>query len=415
MNPRIIKPANLRHRTLALLRVLIVPLLACLSLPAAPEPPLRHVRLPEGGVFPEAVLVGDQPLAVTTQVFPISGNRLMGAGDAVYQTQLVLRNLEFVLTMVQSSMSRVVRLNVYLAGGARADVVEKTIAENMNRMWLPSLTMVETELPVPGALVAMDAVVLNDKWAPAGQVNHFRALAFPGGDAVSHVAVMPAGRKVFVSGQSVKADTLREATRETFKSLAATLDYLHLGRQHIVQVKAFLKPVERAAEFEQSLVEFFAEATVPPLVIVGWTNSSPVEIELLVSSPRAVNPQGPLVDFSAPPHLPGSPAFSRMATYNRGRLMFTSSLRGPAGPDAPTSVREGFSRLRTMLQPLNGRMTDLARTTYYVAGDEALKAFRDVRPDYIDPQRPPASSLANVRGVASPGGGFVMDIIGVVP
>jgi enamine deaminase RidA (YjgF/YER057c/UK114 family) len=385
-----------------------------LNLPAA-DAPLFHVRLPDGGAFPEGTIVADQPLAVTTQVFPVSGGQLVGAGDPARQTQAVLHNLQFLLTMAQSSMRHIARLHVSIAPGVRADSVERVIAETLPRGWLPAMTLVEAELPVPGALVAMDAVAVSDSWAPPGQVNQFRALAFPGGGAVSHVAVMPAGRKVFLSGQSVKADTLREAARDTFKSLGLTLDHLHLGRQHIVQVKAFLKPVERAAEFEQSLVEFFDGATVPPLVTAGWTNAGQVEIEMLVSSPRPAHPQEPPVVFSAPPHLPESPAFSRVATYNRGRLLFTSGLRGPAGQDAATQVRESFSRLRTLLQPAGGAMSDLAKTTYYVTGDDALKAFRDVRPDYIDPKRPPASSLVSVRGVASPGAGFVMDIIGVVP
>jgi enamine deaminase RidA (YjgF/YER057c/UK114 family) len=394
---------------------LLTLLIAVAPSAAAAEALWEAVWLAKGNVFPDAVIVADQPLAHTAQLFPIQGRELVRPGDVAAQSFQVLQNLEFALATAQASLARAVRLNVYLARGSDADAVRKVLVTQFPAGKMPAVTMVESALAVPGALVAMDAVAVSEAWAPAGQVNHFRALSFASGNTVSHVAVQPTGRKVFVSGQAVNAETLRAASRDTLKSLGATLDYLHLGRQHIVQVKAFLKPMARVAEFEQSLTEFFADATVPPLVIVGWTNSSPVEIELIASSPAPVDQRGPLVDFTAPPHLKTSTAFSRVATFQRGRLLYTASLRGPSGQDAPTQVRESFSQLRALMQRTNGDMQNLAKTTCYLSGDPHLKAFRDIRPDYIDPKRPPASSLANVTGVATPGTAFVMDIIGVVP
>jgi enamine deaminase RidA (YjgF/YER057c/UK114 family) len=375
----------------------------------------QAVRLEAESVFPDAVVVADQPLAHTTQMFPVRGGVLVGGRDVTRQCAQVLENLDFALATAQSSRSRVVRLNVKVANAADAPAVQQWIAAQFPAAQRPAVVVAPSELPVPGGLVAMDAVAGSDVWAPAGQVNHYRVLGFGGGAAVSQVAVLPAGRKVYVSGQAVRAETLRESTRETLKSLGATLEYLRLGRQHVVQVKVFVQPMARVGEFEQSLVEFFADATVPPLVLVSWTNASPVEIELVASLPGTAPSSAADVEFVTPPHLSASTAFSRVALVQRGRLFFTSGFVGAAGQDAPTQVRESFVRLRGLVQRLNGSMALLAKTTYYAAGEDAVKALRDVRGDYLDPKRPPASSLVNVRTVATPGTGFLMDIIGVVP
>ena len=53
----------------------------------------------------------------------------------------------------------------------------------------------------------------------------------------------------------------------------------------------------------------------------------------------------------------------------------------------------------------------LVKATYYVSAEDASKALNESRPEYYEPQRPPAASKAVVKGVGRKGRTLTMDMI----
>ena len=90
------------------------------------------------------------------------------------------------------------------------------------------------------------------------------------------MAVLPAGPRVYISGQAEPDPDLATATRKTLDSLQATLAHLGLGKEHVVQVKAFFLPMKSADVVEREVAAFFGAPESPPLVLIDWRMSQPI-------------------------------------------------------------------------------------------------------------------------------------------
>jgi hypothetical protein len=116
---------------------------------------------------------------------------------------------------------RVVRLNVSVATAEAAGSVREVIAKRFPVGRRPAVTLVVGKLPASDAVVAMDAVApATGRHDRVKRVGDVKRLSPVGGSAA---AVLPAGRRVYVSGQAEKGDTAAEAARKTLASLRATL------------------------------------------------------------------------------------------------------------------------------------------------------------------------------------------------
>jgi enamine deaminase RidA (YjgF/YER057c/UK114 family) len=69
--------------------------------------------------------------------------------------------------------------------------------------------------------------------------------------------------------------------------------------------------------------------------------------------------------------------------------------------------------LQQVLAAAGSDMSHLAKATYYVSEDNAAHALDKVRPEFLDPSRPPAASKVMVHGVGQPGRTVTMDMIAV--
>ena len=160
------------------------------------------------------------------------------------------------------------------------------------------------------------------------------------------VAVLPAGPRVYVSGQSDPDADLARATRKTLEGLGATLKYLGLDRSRVVRLKAFMQPMTAAAsaEVEREVSAFFGGKDVPPLTLVEWRSSpsQPIEIELVAAGR---DPGAAPVEYLTPPALKASPVFSRVALVNAGPLIYVSGLYGPSGTTGAAQVEAIFDTL----------------------------------------------------------------------
>lgn len=376
---------------------LALALAAWLARPAHAADEARPIAPDDAAGTAAAVVVdGAATLAYTAQILPLDdAGRVVGPGRADEQIAAVLDRLQAALEGSGSGLERLVRLHVY---AARPDVVpafRDAFARRPKGAARPAITCVVGALRHPEALVAVDAVATSSAERPG-----------PG------VALLRPGRRVFVSGQAEPATEVGEATRKTLAGLGATLAHLGLEPAHVVQLKAFVRPITAAADVEREVAAFFGDRPAPPLVLVEWQSQSPpVEIELIAHGGRSQPGAAP--EFVTPPGLSASPIYSRVAVVPESPLIFVGGLYGPEGADGRAQTRAIFSTLEQLLRQAGGDLRHLVKATYYVSDDDASRALNELRPDYYDPARPPAASKAPVSGVGAEGRGLTLDMIAV--
>lgn len=379
---------------------------------AADEP--RRLRLSADHSGSAAVIVPLKAgLIHTTQVFPVDEQGRVVAKDM--QIETALDRLDRLVQAAGSRLANVVRLHVVLSREDWRGPLLAAFAKRLGGSEGPAWTIVGGAPPMPGAMLAIDAVVaLAEDPAPGSPRVTTRVL--PGltkGSAA--FAVLNGGPRVYISGQAEQDADLGKATRETLRSLGDSLRTLGLGREHVAQIKAFVQPADSSGVVERELAAFYEGSTPPPLVLVGWKSpaTTPIEIELVAASDARAGAEG--VEYPPLPPLKPSPVFSRSARVNHGSLVYTSGLLGPEGAGGPDQIRAIFDDLRGLLAEAGSDFRNMAKATYYVSDPAADAALGAIRPKLYDPARPPAASKAIVPGVASPGRGVAIDMIAVAP
>lgn len=366
-----------------------------------------------------AVLVGPCALAHTAQMLPLDAQgRLVGKDNAANQARMVLSNLENALQAAGSGMDRLIRVHAYAASSEAMDACRPIFAERFAKSARPAVTWTIGKLPLAGALVTADAVAAVPQHA-GRQVAHVhvtgRAAALrPSSPPKADVSILPQGRVAYISGQAAADETLAEATRETLVGLQKTLEHLGLDRSHVVQVKTFLQPMSQVEQADQEIAAFFQGMTIPAVTHVEWTMRGPIEIELIAWAPEgtARMAQGRL-SFITPSEMRPSPVFARVVVVDSKQVLYTSGITVEAGDNPEREVRQVFERLGKLLKMGGSDFLHLAKATYYVTDDDVSQMLTKVRPDFYNPERPPAASKAAVRGAGVGGGRIVVDLIGV--
>jgi enamine deaminase RidA (YjgF/YER057c/UK114 family) len=393
--------------------LLIFSLLACSSATSAQS--ASDVRLrslggdPAGGIA-AAVIVEQGALVHTALLYPEdSDGQLQSGNDAGAQAGRVLANLELALSGAGTSLDNLVRLHIYVANPSVTPAIDSLLAERFGgRNRKPAATFVETAMPQPGVLVAMDAIAATVSDHAAGEATRIVVPGLPHPTPrASHVGVQPAGPFVIVSGRAARG-AFEPAARETMAQLRGDLETAGLTFDHVVQVKSFLGDMTRARRLQEIVAESFGGERVPPQVVTEWRQDGvPVEIELIATAP---------VDGHHRPRVehvePIAGRFSRIARANAGRPVFLSGLYG--APDDPVAqVDDMFAALQRILQEAQSDVRHLVKATYYVSDADADARINAIRPAIFDPKRPPAASKLSVRGTGRPGKASTFDMIAV--
>jgi enamine deaminase RidA (YjgF/YER057c/UK114 family) len=379
----------------------------------AQESALQLIEPQVASGLSSAVVVPDLPLIHTRQFLPVDRDNHLIQRDAAGQTDVVLDGIQATLSEASSGLDRMAKLNFCVSEAVHMDAVRSVLSRRFAGVHQPAVSFVVSALPVPGALVAADAVAAgNPTGASLTAVRHL-----PGG------TVMPAGSRLYVSGQAEKSESLEEATAGTMASLLATLKFLGRSNADVVQLKAFLMPMTDADVVRAAIASCFPESAVPPVVLVEWKSSAttPVEIEMIAWAGEA-RTAVPVLEYSTPPGMTTSPIYSRVCRINAGSTIYISGLYAvPAAPsDDVNSAASGerevldvFAQLQRLLQLGRSDLRHLVKATYYVSSDSASAKLNELRPRYYDAARPPAASKAAVTSVGRNGLGLTIDMITV--
>ncbi len=353
------------------------------------------------------VVPGELPLLHTTQLLPLGrDNEILGTGDAKAQSAAVMQQLKDVLKPHNAGLDQVVKLNLAAKTFPALEELKRTVAAAFGEQG-PAISMVVSDLSHADALVAIDAVVA----LPTGshhRVAFGKVPELPQAD--QHAAILPPGQRVYISGQAEPGELL-EATRKTMASLRKTLEFLDLAPSAIVQVKAFVNPMSRAGEVHREISASFDKRPAPPIVFIDWKFDTPIEIEVIACG-GAERPGEPL-DHLTPSFMKSSPVFSRIARINRGPSIYIGGLHGAAGVSPEDQIQGIFTQLKQTLTATGSDFQHLAKATYLCTEPATIKSLGALRPNYYDPQRPPAASLSKISHTGKQDTTITLDMIAV--
>jgi len=365
---------------------------------------LRRAPISKQGGPLVSVRVDNAHLVHTTQLLPENSS-----GAMIEQVRSVLEQLAGLLAEHRTPRSQLVKLNLYVTNPQVLQVVDKALATWLPRGCRPAVAHVETPLPDPEAGVAIDAVF------PAHRVSSTSGVGYrlPGegdrADRFARSSVLPRGEVVYVSGQA-RPGSLQDATTATMKGLFATLEFMKVRRQDIVQIKCFAAPISQSGKILEAIAAVFPGQTIPPVSLVEWKSGSlPIEIELVAWRSGDRSQRG--VSFSTPPGLSSSPVFSRVSTIHGPQRIYVAGLYSPAPHSDAGQVKSVFGLLKSSLVPHGSDFRHMAKATYYVSTSQASGELNRLRPTLYDPKRPPAASKAMVSGVGFEGRSILVDMI----
>ena len=384
-------------------------MVACLAVFADADV-IRSIDPDETTSTSAAVVVGDVPLAHTGQFLPcdLKGG-IVGKGDVAAQVAKIVEDLGVALGQAGSGLDRLVKLNVGVAAAGDVAEVRRALAARLAGKAKPAVAYVVGPLMPPEARVAMDAVAAAEGSRGGETVNRLSCAVY-GPPGFPQVAVLPAGGRIYISGQAVKGKDLAESTRLTLEGLKRTLDWLGRKESQVVQVRMLGDLTAGRAAVEAEIARVFSV----PLVFVEGDAGNPIEIELVAA---AGNKEGgappPDVEYLTPPWMQSSPVYSKVVRSNRGGAIYVSGLCGASATDVPGEIREAFGILKDVLTKAGSDLRHLVKATYFVVDADTAKALAEIRPEFYDPKAPPAASRATTAGVGREGRRFTMDMIAV--
>lgn len=349
----------------------------------------------------QAVTVPGVPLVHTAQV------SLPECGNTRGETRALLEHMR-ALARTFGRGATLVKLNIVATTPKAAQAVREVLAQDTTPN-PPAVSLVVGRFNWPGT-VAMDAVIAAPGHAAkerqlGKEIPRQATLGAPWG-------VLPAGPRVYISGQAEKGKDHAEATRLTLDSLVKTLQWLGADTKDVVQVKIFQTQPDQTGEVMAQVAETFGAAHIPPVVFVEWQSTLPVEIELVAQVPPLPE-NAPAIEYLTPPGMTASPVYARVTRLAPGPVIYTTGLSARQPGNGAEEVTDVFEQLQGILTKTGSDLKHLAKATYFVSGNDASAKLNELRPKYYDPQRPPAASKAMVTGVNLPDRTLHLDIIAI--
>ncbi|MDP1798404.1 MAG: Rid family hydrolase [Planctomycetaceae bacterium] len=373
----------------------------CLSAEPRPEPKSIEGDPKTGQAL--AIVSEWGYLAYTGQIFPTGPS--VAPTPPEEQIADVFRQLDRLVTP-----KGVLKLNVYVHEPSIAALITKQLAKRYSGGYQPAVCFVQTAMPSGGVVVGLDAVVEVGAPPSEGMVRREKPSVK---GRPSPLAFLPSGGTAYISGQAEKGDgTVADATKKTMESLFKTLTFLECRPADVVQIKAFLTPMKDSTIAIKEIVAAFGDEVAPPVSVVEWKSTLPIEIEMVVSSRS--RPEAPRIEYLTPPEMKASPVYARVTRINTPGQIFVGGLLGKTEmPSSADEVRDVFATLKRVTEAAGSDLKHLAKATYYVSDEAVSSHLNTVRPEFYDPERPPAASKAMVIGTGSLGRTLTLDMIAV--
>jgi enamine deaminase RidA (YjgF/YER057c/UK114 family) len=125
--------------------------------------------------------------------------------------------------------------------------------------------------------------------------------------------------------------------------------------------------------------------------------------------------------FHSPESLPEPKGYSHIAEATGSRIVHISGQL-PLLPDRTlvgegdfgAQVRQAFSNLGLALEAAGATWSDVVKLGIFVTSLDGLAELRAIRESVVDPERPPASTLVQVAGLAQPGAMVEIEAVAIL-
>ena len=326
---------------------------------------------------------------------------LTDTSDAAAQLSGILDELSHRLQSVASDERQLIRLTLTLVDESDHARAAEVLAQRF-RDHAPAVTWQSSPLPHASARVAVEAI------AASRQRPDVTTTTADGG------ALLPAGSRIFLSGQAERGADVASSVALTMASLLRSAAELGSAPSGVAQIRVFLQPFSGRQDALDQLVPLFPAGKCPPIIVTEWTLPLPVEIEMIVARDRSATKLESPLTFPVLAGKPRSPRFSHAAIVEAGvPLLFLGDI--DAGPNVPPT--EEWPAIFARLGPLLGRAGSsfrlLVKATYLLEEGSPRNSLNDTRAVYYDPLRPPAASAVGVRSVGIPGRASALEMIAV--
>jgi reactive intermediate/imine deaminase len=135
-----------------------------------------------------------------------------------------------------------------------------------------------------------------------------------------------------------------------------------------------------------------------------------------------VTSQHQTIRFVNPPSLPRPVGYSHVAEVSNGKTIYISgqvaldpsgTLVGPN--DLRTQTHQVFTHLKAALEAVGADFNCVVKLNYYLLDISQIQIVREVRDQFVNTERPPASSAVEVRRLFRDGLLIEIDAVAVIP
>jgi enamine deaminase RidA (YjgF/YER057c/UK114 family) len=331
-------------------------------------------------VFPDPpAAVKAPPARLSFYTVPMSAKGLL--------SQQVRDGLEVLLR--QAGRREIVKIRAFVAGTGDMRRVQAIVSETFTkkRKALPVLSVIQAgSLPLDGAQVQMEAWLVEPK------------------------PVNPAGLAL-ISGQLVTRDGPLEVrvvalAEESLAGLEKAARAAGAGPEEMLRVSCFLSSLADAAEVRAAAARRFPRAQT----LLAQTQRSPAHtLAECEGVARLTQPPAGEAVMLNPEGLPQSKAYSQVALVNAPALVLAGTQLAFRYTEA--DARLAFERLEKTLAAAGSSLKRTVFLSTYPLSAQLADLVRRVRFDYLDPERPPASTLLLFEGLPSMDGAFALEAV----
>ncbi len=307
---------------------------------------------------------------------------LTAKGLLSQQTRDALRAL-----MTAARGAQFIRIRAYVAGTGDLRRVQAIVSEEFSgkKLTLPVLSVVQVgALPMEGAQVQLEAVVQERR------------------------AVNPMGL-AFISGQDVSGpEPMTELTRRAGERLKLALEAAGTSPDQMLRVGCFLTSLDGVGAAREAMARTFPKAQLTFVQTQRLAERPLAECE---GTARLRQAPASAVEFLNPGTLPASRNYSQIALVSAPKLIFAGDQLAFRYTEA--DARLAFQRLEKTMQTAGSSLRNVVMLSTYPLSPQLADLVRKVRFDYLDPARPPASTMLPFEGLPSMDASFGLEAVAV--
>jgi enamine deaminase RidA (YjgF/YER057c/UK114 family) len=366
-------------RTLALLCLIMIA--APLQILALAKKKKKEVitQTLEAPKDPPAAIVADTQRLVF-MVTPLSAKGLLSA-----QMRDAFKDL-----IKQAKGAQIVKLRAFTAGTGDMRRVLAIVSDicTDKKLPLPAISVVQVGgLPLEGAQVQLEAYVVGKK------------------------VVNPEGL-AFVSGVGIATknplDPVPPLLDQAMADLKAAVEASGSTSQDVLRVTCLFSSLDQYPKLHSTMQTAFPSAAIAAVMTQRGPTAGLAECEGVA---RLKSPVGEPLKFLSPASMNPSPNYSKIALVGSPKIVLSGTQMAFNYQDS--DVRLAFSRLNKSLEAVQSSLKLVAFSHLYPLSNAMLAKIRNIRFEFYDKTRPPASTMVLFEGLPSMDASFGIDVVAV--